>query len=61
MSAESKAIGKADDSSKLFIQKALAGVDTHGFDLDSVYCIQGEYYVFEYKNIYLQFCSAVIE
>lgn len=48
MSAESKAIGKADDSSKLFIQKALAGVDTHGFDLDSVYCIQGEYYVFEY-------------
>lgn len=45
---DSKAIGKSDDSAKLFIQKALAGEDTHGFDHDSIYYVQGKYYLFEY-------------
>lgn len=45
---ESKAIGKSDDSAKLFIQKALKGSDTHGFDHDSVYYVHGKYYLFEY-------------
>lgn len=45
---DSKVIGKGDDSAKLFIQKGLAGEVTHGFDLDSVYYVQGKYYLFEY-------------
>lgn len=45
---ESKAIGKSDDSAKLFIQKSLKGTNTHGFDHDSVYYVQGKYYLFEY-------------
>ncbi len=45
---ESKVIGKGDDSAKLFIQKSLAGNETHGFDHDSVYYVQGHYYLFEY-------------
>lgn len=45
---QSKAIGKSDDSAKLFIQKALRGNETHGFDHDSVYCVAGKYYLFEY-------------
>jgi hypothetical protein len=32
----------------LFIQKSLKGSDTHGFDHDSVYYVQGKYYLFEY-------------
>lgn len=45
---ESKAIGKSDDSAKLFIQKSLKGSATHGFDHDSIYYVQGKYYLFEY-------------
>ena len=44
----SKAIGKGDDSAKLFIKKALKSSETHGFDHDSVYYVQGKYYLFEY-------------
>lgn len=45
---QSKAIGKGDDSVKLFLQRALQGEETHGFDHDSLYYVQGRYYLFEY-------------
>ena len=45
---KSKAIGKGDDSVKLFLQRALQGEETHGFDHDSLYYVRGHYYLFEY-------------
>ena len=44
----SKPIQKTDDSAKQLIIEALEGQETGGFDLDSVYNIQGIYYVLEF-------------
>lgn len=44
----SKPIQKTDDSAKQLIIEALEGQETGGFDLDSVYNIQGTYYVLEF-------------
>ena len=45
---QSKILGKGDDSAKIFIKKSLGKYDTHGFDHDSIYYVQGKYYLFEY-------------
>lgn len=44
----SKPIQKTDDSAKQLIIEALEGHETGGFDLDSVYCVKGTYYVLEF-------------
>lgn len=44
----SKPIRKTDDSAKQLIIEALEGNQTGGFDLDSVYFIDGIYYVLEF-------------
>ena len=44
----SKPIGKGDDDAKELIIEALEGKVTGGFDLDSVYLINKQYYVVEF-------------
>lgn len=44
----SKPIKKTDDSAKQLIIEALEGEETGGFDLDSVYCVKGNYIVLEF-------------
>lgn len=44
----SKPINKPDDASKLFIIQSLKGEETHGFDVDSIYFCEGQWYIFEY-------------
>lgn len=44
----SKPIKKTDDSAKQLIIETLEGEETGGFDLDSVYCINGVYVVLEF-------------
>lgn len=48
MKHNSKPLSKGDDSAKELIIDCLKGTFTGGFDLDSVYCIDGKYIVFEY-------------
>ena len=48
MQITSKPIQKTDDSAKQLIIEALEGQVTGGFDLDSVYYIEGKYYVLEF-------------
>lgn len=48
MDKKSKPIGKIDDDAKSLIIEALEGNVTGGFDLDSVYKINGIYYVLEF-------------
>ncbi len=44
----SKQLRKGDDSAKELIVETLSGHLTGGFDLDSVYCVNGTYYVLEF-------------
>ena len=44
----SKPIQKTDDESKQFIIDSLQGDVTHGFDVDSLYCVNDNWFVFEY-------------
>lgn len=44
----SKPLSKGDDSAKELIIDCLKGTHTGGFDLDSIYCVDGNYVVFEY-------------
>ncbi len=48
MNKKSKAIGKADDDAKILIIEALEEKHTGGFDLDSIYLIEGKYHVLEF-------------
>lgn len=48
MDKKSKPIGKIDDDAKSLIIEALEGKVTGGFDLDSIYKINGTYYVLEF-------------
>lgn len=48
MDKSSKPLSKGDDDAKALIIDCLQGTHTGGFDLDSVYCIQGKYIIFEY-------------
>jgi len=48
MSPDSKAISKWDDSAKLLIIQLLWWDKTWWFDLDSVYCVNWNYYVIEF-------------
>ena len=43
----SKPIAKTSDDAMNMIQDILGGADTHGFNIDSIYCISGFYYVLE--------------
>ena len=48
MNKKSKPIKKADDDAKNLIIESLEGNVTGGFDLDSIYCIKGVYFVIEF-------------
>lgn len=48
MDGKSKPLSKGDDSAKELIIDCLKGTYTGGFDLDSVYCVDGHYILFEY-------------
>ena len=48
MDKKSKPIGKVDDGKSLLIIESLEGNVTGGFDLDSIYKINGVYYVLEF-------------
>ena len=48
MSRSSKPIGKGEDDANSLIIEALEGGFTGGFDLDSVYLINGKYHVLEF-------------
>ncbi len=48
MNKKSKPISKIDDDAKSLIIEALEGKVTGGFDLDSIYKINGTYYVLEF-------------
>ena len=48
MLSNSKKISKIDDSSKKFIMDCLGGNNTYGFDIDSIYFVNGQWYLFEY-------------
>lgn len=43
----SKPIAKVSDDAMNMIRDILGGADTHGFNIDSMYCISGSYYVLE--------------
>tara|TARA_Y100000389_G_C17012910_1_gene295063 strand:+ start:43 stop:456 length:414 start_codon:yes stop_codon:yes gene_type:complete len=45
---KSKPIKKADDDAKELIIELLAGKNTGGFDLDSIYIIEDRYFVIEF-------------
>ncbi len=48
MDKKSKPIKKTDDDAKALIIEALEGELTGGFDIDSIYKINGSYYVIEF-------------
>ena len=48
MGENSKPIGKGDDDAKSLIIESLENEFTGGFDLDSVYLINGKYHVLEF-------------
>lgn len=48
MLSNSKKISKIDDSSKKFIMDCLGNNNTYGFDIDSIYFVDGQWYLFEY-------------
>lgn len=48
MNKKSKPIGKTDDDAKSLIIETLEGELTGGFDLDSIYKIEGIYHVLEF-------------
>lgn len=48
MNSSSKSISKWDDSAKLLVIQLLWWDKTWGFDLDSVYCVNGHYYIIEF-------------
>ena len=47
MLSNSKKISKIDDSSKKFIMDCLGNNNTYGFDIDSIYFVDGQWYLFE--------------
>ena len=44
----SKPISKTDDASKQMQIDSLKGDQGHGFDIDTIYFVDGEWYIFEY-------------
>ena len=47
ISTPSKPIAKVSDDAMNMIRDILGGSDTHGFNIDSIYCLSGFYYVLE--------------
>ena len=45
---DSKKISKTDDASKKFIMECLGNENTYGFDIDSIYFVESQWYLFEY-------------
>lgn len=53
----SKKIKKTDDSAKEFIIKCLKDNPTYGFDIDSIYYLNNQYYIFEYLKCENEYVS----
>lgn len=47
VNTHSKPIARVSDDAMNMIRDILGGADTHGFNIDSIYCISGFYYVLE--------------
>ena len=43
---DSKKISKTDDASKKFIMECLGNENTYGFDIDSIYFVDSQGYLF---------------
>ena len=53
----SKPISKTDDASKQMQIDSLKGDQGHGFDIDTIYFVDGEWYIFEYLKCENEFVS----
>ncbi|MCM1441558.1 MAG: hypothetical protein NC131_20475 [Roseburia sp.] len=57
MNNSSKPISKIDDASKQMQIDALKGDQGHGFDIDTIYYVEGVWYVFEYLKCENEYVS----